>query len=358
MGKRVVARGLSRGDVNGLRGTVFSFETATGRYGVYLGKGGEGRKYSLKPANVVRDLTGQRVVTHGLTSDGMNGRRGTVLAFDSSAGRYAVRLDPDGKKFKLKPVNLRRNLTEPLRRAIRSYPLEALRGAIAEAADPKVEADPQALTDAQTRLVELATEELVAVMHRRRPEPLVAAVAKAAVEGLVDEAELEKARVLVAELEAEPPGAAPAPAGTHAMNELTRPTHIDAEAVFGPFMHCKGMSTVAVNDYKYWGGAEQPWRNGVDDSAVTDPDVIASEEKQKLAAEVEDDPETAGTAGHASKRRPEHALKLRCCGIRVDFLLGLTFELGMWDWPTWKVVTTAPHARFSENFDTHFRSDI
>ena len=57
-----------------------------------------------------------------------------------------------------------------------------------------------------------------------------------------------------AELEAEPPGAQPAPAGTHAMHELTKPTHLDAEAVFGPFTHCKGMSALAVNDYKYWGG--------------------------------------------------------------------------------------------------------
>ena len=81
---------------------------------------------------------------------------------------------------------------------------------------------------------------------------------------------------------------------------------------------------------------------------MTDQDVITSEELHKAAAEEED----ASTMG-----MPAHSEMLRCCGIRIDFMLAMTFELDMWDWPTWKVVTTAPHARFSENFETHFRSD-
>ena len=72
-----------------------------------------------------------------------------------------------------------------------------------------------------------------------------------------------------------------------------------------------------------------PWRKGLDKSPVTDPAVIASEEQHKAAAEADDKP-TAGT--------PEHAEKLRCCGIRIDFLLFITFELNMWDWETWEVV--------------------
>ena len=57
--------------------------------------------------------------------------------------------------------------------------------------------------------------------------------------------------------------------------------------------------------------------------------MIASEEQHKLAAEAEDQP-TAGT--------PAHAEKLRSCGVRVDFLLALTFALDMWEWKTWEVV--------------------
>ena len=120
------------------------------------------------------------------------------------------------------------------------------------------------------------------------------------------------------------------------MNHLMRPGHIDP-AVFNSFMRCKGQAVTAEHDYKYWGGADEPWRNGVDNSPVTDPDVIASEEKHKLAAEMEDDPETAGTKGHAAKQRPKHALKMRCCGIRCDLLLAMTFDLDMWDWSTWQV---------------------
>ena len=57
--------------------------------------------------------------------------------------------------------------------------------------------------------------------------------------------------------------------------------------------------------------------------------MIASEEQNKLAAEAEDQP-TGGT--------PAHAEKLRGCGVRVDFLLALTFALDMWEWKTREVV--------------------
>lgn len=98
--------------------------------------------------------------------------------------------------------------------------------------------------------------------------------------------------------------------------------------MFGPFVHCAGKATVAVNDYKYWGGADQPWRNN-DDTPVTDQEVIKSEEKHKQVAEGED---------QATVDTPAHALKLRCCGVRVDFLLALTFVLNLWEWKTWEIV--------------------
>ena len=57
--------------------------------------------------------------------------------------------------------------------------------------------------------------------------------------------------------------------------------------------------------------------------------MIASEEQHKVAAEMEDAP---------TKETPAHAEKLRCCGVRVDFLLAITFALNMWGWKTWEVV--------------------
>ena len=135
--------------------------------------------------------------------------------------------------------------------------------------------------------------------------------------------------------------AARAPTGTHATDELIRPAHIGAVGL-GPLMRCDGKGTVAENDYKYWTGADQPWRSA-DDTAVTDPDVIVAEEQRKLAAEAEDQGLPLRVYSLfkyfvSTKGTPAHAEKLRCYGVRVDFLLGLTFALDMWEWKTWEVV--------------------
>ena len=110
----------------------------------------------------------------------------------------------------------------------------------------------------------------------------------------------------------------------------------DLPRMTGVFMGC---TATEYRDILATRIAAQMMGDGMLGTAPEDPDVIASEEKHKLAAETEDDPETAGTEGHAVKKRPQHALKLRCCGVRCDYLLALTFALNMWDWPTWKVVT-------------------
>ena len=44
----------------------------------------------------------------------------------------------------------------------------------------------------------------------------------------------------------------------------------------------------AEHDVKYWGGADQPWRNGTDDSPIIDEAIIAREEVRKRAAEQDD----------------------------------------------------------------------
>ena len=116
-------------------------------------------------------------------------------------------------------------------------------------------------------------------------------------------------------------------AGTYPMDELVRPAHLDEH--LASFVRYASKRTTADQDYKYWSGAAQPWRNGMDDTPVTDKDVIASEETFKIQAEAEED--NAGTAG-------THAEKLRGYGVRVDFLLALTFALHLWEWKTWEVV--------------------
>ena len=188
------------------------------------------------------------------------------------------------------------------------------------------------LDEARTKLARLATEELVALMNRRQVEPLAAAVAELEAQGggFVEAAMVDEARALVTVLEAEPPGAPPAPPGSHLMNTLVEPAHIDAEAVLGPsIMRCVGRKKEAVHNYEYWGADDQPLRNSLDKSPVTDPAVIASERQYLLAAEAGD---------KATVSTPAHATKLRCCGMRIDFLLALTFALDMWEWETWEVV--------------------
>ena len=72
------------------------------------------------------------------------------------------------------------------------------------------------------------------------------------------------------------------------------------------------------------------WRNGADDTPVTDPEVILIEEQLKIDAEAEDAEAAAGPTAHA--------LHQRCRGARVDFILAMTFDLNLWHWKTWEVV--------------------
>ena len=56
----------------------------------------------------------------------------------------------------------------------------------------------------------------------------------------------------------------------------------------------------AEHDVKYWGGADQPWRNGTDDSPIIDEAIIAREEVRKGEAEEEGGCDAKqGTAGYA-----------------------------------------------------------
>ena len=147
-------------------------------------------------------------------------------------------------------------VTISLQNAIKWYPLAELRAAIATA-EASEAADSTVMDEARVRLAQLATKEFEAVMRKRQRETLEAAVNTAKEEGLVDEAVLGKARVLVSTLKAEPPGAEPAPAGTLPVDALEPPAHIDP-ALFVPFMPCADKSQVAVHGYEYWGGEKLP----------------------------------------------------------------------------------------------------
>ena len=117
--------------------------------------------------------------------------------------------------------------------------------------------------------------------------------------------------------------------GHHTTDTLIYPEHVDP-SLFEPLVSYKSKAVTAVRDYKYWGGDTQPWRNGVDDSAVADEDVIRVESKHKFAAETEDQERSGSPAAHSEM--------LRGRGLRVDFLLALTFALDLWAWRTWEVV--------------------
>ena len=50
-----------------------------------------------------------------------------------------------------------------------------------------------------------------------------------------------------------------------------------------------GLNFLEMPDAKYWSGADQPWRNGTDDSPITDEAIIAREEEVRKRAAEQDD---------------------------------------------------------------------
>lgn len=96
--------------------------------------------------------------------------------------------------------------------------------------------------------------------------------------------------------------------------------------VFADLLPIARAKQPAKEDVKYWEDAHPPWRDG-HDAPITDPGVISREESCKLAAEGED----------AAARWDAEAL--RCRGVRADWLLAITFELDLWDWKTWEVIS-------------------
>jgi hypothetical protein len=79
----------------------------------------------------------------------------------------------------------------------------------------------------------------------------------------------------------------------------------------------------AERDFQYWAGAVPPWRDG-GGGAVTDPATLAPEEAFELEVEEDD-----------ALNAPTERLHVR--GVRVDWLLALTFALDLWEWDTKEV---------------------
>ena len=108
----------------------------------------------------------------------------------------------------------------------------------------------------------------------------------------------------------------------HATNKLERPA--EGTVNVGAFTAYGDKTTVAKRATKFWGGDHRPFRDG-DGNPIGDPQTTAKEEKLKTEIGAED--ATAGALAETSLR----------LGVRLDFLLALTFALGLWEWKTWEV---------------------
>jgi hypothetical protein len=114
---------------------------------------------------------------------------------------------------------------------------------------------------------------------------------------------------------------------------LARPEHPPADQFDELKVRQKG--TPAERDFQYWAGAVPPWRDG-GGGAVTDSATLAPEEAFKLEVEKDD-------ARHASTE------KLHARGVRVDWLLALTFALDLWEWKTSEVRGDPPPSSSSSS---------
>ena len=111
---------------------------------------------------------------------------------------------------------------------------------------------------------------------------------------------------------------------------LAAVVHIDARCFDVLAVHAMNKSP-AERDVKYWGGAEEPWRDGTTDAAITDPFIIAREEVAKRSAEAEDAARCPTAEAHGAM--------LHGLALRADFLVSFTFTLNTWSWKTWEVQT-------------------
>jgi hypothetical protein len=108
--------------------------------------------------------------------------------------------------------------------------------------------------------------------------------------------------------------------------DVLRPPTRTPSSAFAGVLGCKGKAALAKRGVKYWADSTNPeggtFHND-DDSLVSDEVVLAEERLCKAQAEAED--------------QGFSAADLHRKGVSVDWLLGLTFALNLWEWKTWEV---------------------
>jgi len=109
-GRDVVLKGLKSTELNGKVGVLGGFDADTGRRSVYIQD--LDREVWVKVENIkltddkTSDLYGKHVVLTGLKNEAMNGKRGVVGAFDSSAARHGVCIPELKKEVWIKEDNI------------------------------------------------------------------------------------------------------------------------------------------------------------------------------------------------------------------------------------------------------------
>lgn len=100
-GQRVVVHGLKTAQHNGKLGTIAGFDESKQRYVVQMQ---DGETMALKVSNLQQMVDGVRI--HGLASKPeWNGKTGTIIMFNPENDRYQVKLGSDGVAA-LKPANV------------------------------------------------------------------------------------------------------------------------------------------------------------------------------------------------------------------------------------------------------------
>ena len=102
----IVLCGLrSKPEWNGRRGSIHGYNEAKARYQVRLDDG-SGSGGIVRPANVQLPAGTAVVITGLVNAQQWNSKRGTVLSFEPSSRRYAVRIQEGGRQLKLKLENV------------------------------------------------------------------------------------------------------------------------------------------------------------------------------------------------------------------------------------------------------------
>lgn len=111
LSRRVCLQGLSKTALNCSGGTAVSFDAEAGRMLVTLDSGGSVKvklvNLQLADSEEALVFLGNRVCLRGLSTEALNGKCGTAIHFDDTAGRVVVNVEgKDSRTVKVKLQNL------------------------------------------------------------------------------------------------------------------------------------------------------------------------------------------------------------------------------------------------------------